>query len=93
MCGVDVNLTYPQNGIITPLKEIPGGSEAAKSKLTQLARRSYPIENSLAKRDRDNARELWKRNLSGRGNGSIDAWVGCFLLESRNKFDSQTVRL
>lgn len=88
LCGLDVNLTYPQNGVIAPLQEIhptgrvfpsTGSGQAARSKLNQLARRSYPTENLLARRDRDNAQALWKRNLSGRGNGTIDSWVGLII--------------
>jgi len=39
----------------------------------QLARRDIP----LPKRERFQAQDAWKRNLAGRGHGTIDPWYGC----------------
>ena len=33
------------------------------------------VDQSLSKRDREVRQSLWKRDLSGRTNGSIDPWV------------------
>ena len=30
-----------------------------------------------SKRERLRAQDTWKRNLAGRGNGTIDPWYGC----------------
>ncbi|KAL4065995.1 Alpha/Beta hydrolase protein [Scleroderma citrinum] len=40
---------------------------------TRLAKRS----GRLSKRERLRAQDAWKRDLAGRGNGTIDAWYGC----------------
>jgi len=86
LCHFDVNLTYPQNGIIPDVhfaqpaqREIP--FTLMKSKRTffqQLKLRATEESKSLAKRDlqeRDVAKQNWKRDLSGRANGTVDPWV------------------
>jgi carboxypeptidase D len=92
LCGYDVNLTYPQNGIIPTINppaftEVGGGSgrgrfgalprPASKALRTTLAL----AEKALAARDADpDAEEVQrarKRDLSGRANGTIDPWYGC----------------
>ncbi|KAF9525355.1 Alpha/Beta hydrolase protein [Crepidotus variabilis] len=91
LCKFDINLTYPQNGLIPdPEMTFPKGRfipwalrmDRKKFK-TQLMRRS--VENpALAKRtpyEREVARQEWKRDLSLRQNGTIDPWYGCFLLD------------
>lgn len=35
------------------------------------------VAKGLQRRDRELAREMWKRDLSGRTNGTIDTWVCC----------------
>ena len=45
----------------------------------------FPRLEDVHKRDERNTkrferREQWKRDLSGRPNGTIDPWYGCFLL-------------
>ncbi|KAF4610524.1 hypothetical protein D9613_006929 [Agrocybe pediades] len=92
LCHFDINLTYPQNGVIPDVhfaqpaqREIP--FTLLKSKRTffqQLKLRAADESQSLAKRDlqeRDVQKENWKRDLSGRANGTIDPWYGCFLLD------------
>jgi carboxypeptidase D len=49
-------------------------------------------KRSLPKRsieERDVAKKAWlaeKRDLTGRANGTIDEWYGCFLLEESKNF-------
>ncbi|KIJ20687.1 hypothetical protein PAXINDRAFT_6480 [Paxillus involutus ATCC 200175] len=38
-------------------------------------------DGALAKRERIRARDAWKRDLAGRGNGTIDPWYGCDLYD------------
>jgi len=89
LCHFDVNLTYPQNGIIPDVhfaqpaqREIP--FTLMKSKRTffqQLKLRATEESKSLTKRDlqeRDVAKQNWKRDLSGRANGTVDPWVWGF---------------
>ena len=38
-------------------------------------------DGALSKRERNRAREAWKRNLSGRANETIDPWYGCDLYD------------
>jgi carboxypeptidase D len=87
LCGYDLNLTYPQNGIIPGPKLIPPAQRNipfSQTKLTQnnvmgeIAQRYSLLasqDKSLSQRDSEVSRSLRKRNLSGRSNGSIDPWV------------------
>ncbi|EMD31276.1 hypothetical protein CERSUDRAFT_89132 [Gelatoporia subvermispora B] len=59
-----------------------------KSLLRSIASKYYaqPSAGSLSARDvtpevRMAKREQWKRDLSGRANGTIDPWYGCFLFD------------
>ncbi|KAJ8469599.1 hypothetical protein ONZ45_g16841 [Pleurotus djamor] len=112
LCGYDVNLTYPQNGIIPSIpvtqptqREIPyylqqhsllhtltrrDGSPSSwmssKRAFNQEVERRYlesggGADTSIRKRDRHAKREAWKRDLTGRANGTIDPWYGCFLFD------------
>ncbi|KIJ59226.1 hypothetical protein HYDPIDRAFT_118758 [Hydnomerulius pinastri MD-312] len=38
-------------------------------------------DGGLSKRERIRARDAWKRDLSGRANGTIDSWYGCDLYD------------
>ncbi|KZT24766.1 alpha/beta-hydrolase [Neolentinus lepideus HHB14362 ss-1] len=95
LCGYDLNFTYPQNGHFPTLnftRGIVDGSYSSARKgnrlngqsvLTTIADRYAASESKqLAKRDREMRRELWKaekRDLSGRPNGTIDPWYGCYI--------------
>ncbi|KAJ3510060.1 hypothetical protein NLJ89_g4887 [Agrocybe chaxingu] len=93
LCGFDVNLTYPQNGIIPDVelifptdRDIPWALQqryAKKTFLMELTRRAEEELHSpsLVKRNQVAGREQWKRDLSLRANGTIDPWYGCFLLD------------
>ncbi|KAJ7574418.1 Alpha/Beta hydrolase protein [Mycena floridula] len=85
LCGYDLNLTYPQNGIIpsvpllTPI-ENPDIIWEQRQILKQGNNERELQGNTLTKRDQESAHEIWKRDLSGRANGTIDPWYGCILL-------------
>ncbi|EKM50681.1 uncharacterized protein PHACADRAFT_264079 [Phanerochaete carnosa HHB-10118-sp] len=97
LCGYDLNMTYPQNGTFPTLNPpFPNGIDTLetrrkagktilfKQSLKQdilerragVVRRSTPFdEERLAKRDQ------WKRDLSGRANGTIDPFYECDLYD------------
>ncbi|KAJ3505493.1 hypothetical protein NMY22_g17567 [Coprinellus aureogranulatus] len=93
LCNYDLNLTYPQQGGVMP--DIPIVQPRDRIIPFQLAMNTYRQRSSLfrtlvkryaesdvkslKRRDRDLSRELWKRDLSGRPNGTLDPWYGCFL--------------
>ncbi|KAL0948433.1 hypothetical protein HGRIS_011011 [Hohenbuehelia grisea] len=106
LCGYDVNLTYPQHGIIPTLLNPFASSNASsdsgvtplitnedrlarwyegESLTTTIARsfkRIYGSVLPLPKRELDRREEkrlAWKRDLTGRANGTIDPWYGCDL--------------
>ncbi|KAF8906194.1 Alpha/Beta hydrolase protein [Gymnopilus junonius] len=94
LCGFNITLTYPQNGIIPdpnfifPTEQVipfaerrKGTKDTRKTFFHKLARRAEEETRSLVKRDREVERRLWKRDLSMRANGTIDPWYGCFLLD------------
>ncbi|KAJ7716754.1 Alpha/Beta hydrolase protein [Mycena metata] len=91
LCGFDVNLTYPQNGIIPTVKfidaadrDVPFLDKTLYSKrgLVDEVNRRYaemdPVERDHRARQR--RQRTWKRDLSLRANGTLDPWYGCALL-------------
>ncbi|KAJ6464618.1 Alpha/Beta hydrolase protein [Mycena vitilis] len=91
LCGFDVNLTYPQDGIIPTVKftdaldrDVPFLQKAKYEKrglvaeITQRWAALEPTERDLIARQRQ--RGSWKRDLSLRANGTLDPWYGCALL-------------
>ena len=96
LCGYDLNLTYPQDGNFPDLQLIYPNSTArselvyAKKSSPMYSKRELLREGmrrygraSLRTRDRPNhlRRELAKRDLAGRANGTIDPWYGCFIYD------------
>ncbi|KAJ7180968.1 Alpha/Beta hydrolase protein [Mycena filopes] len=91
LCGYDINLTYPQNGIIPTVtftdaadRDVPFLDKTLNSKrgLVAEVNRRY-AEMDLAERDhrsRQRQRGTWKRDLSLRAKGTLDPWYGCALL-------------
>ncbi|KAJ7625561.1 alpha/beta-hydrolase [Roridomyces roridus] len=90
LCGYDINLTYPQNGIIPPVnfvdaldRDVPFLEKAQLSKrglvaeIMQRYEALEPAERDLLARERE--RKSWKRDLSLRANSTIDPWYGCAL--------------
>lgn len=92
LCGYDINLTYPQTGIIpsVALVEAPERnviwemqqSAMKKGLFKTLLAKNYeaPRSNALMRRSQAAARAEWKRDLAGRANGTIDPWYGCILI-------------
>ncbi|KAJ7463398.1 Alpha/Beta hydrolase protein [Mycena galericulata] len=91
LCGYDINLTYPQDGIIPTVgftdaldRDVPFLEKAKYSKrglvaeITQRYAALEPTERDLLARQRERA--SWKRDLSLRANGTLDPWYGCALL-------------
>lgn len=86
-----MNLTYPQNGTLPTLIETPPADQAAIQYLNErkLSRskvgKKTLVKEALRKRAHDEARNVkrdqWKRDLSGRANGTLDPWYGCFLFQ------------
>ncbi|KAH9930296.1 Alpha/Beta hydrolase protein [Fomitopsis serialis] len=96
LCGYDLNLSYPQNGNFPDLQLIwPNDANRsefvyAKKSASMYSKRGLLSEGmrrygeaSLQARDRSNRirRELAKRDLVDRANGTIDPWYGCFLYD------------
>ncbi|KAJ7263016.1 alpha/beta-hydrolase [Mycena rebaudengoi] len=90
LCGLDINLTYPQNGPLPTPKDSSFGYKGRpplrnapklfKSLIAQGGHISKPP--TLPKRElalREERRQAWKRDLSNRPNGTLDPWYGCFL--------------
>ncbi|KAF9525356.1 Alpha/Beta hydrolase protein [Crepidotus variabilis] len=86
LCKFDINLTYPQHGLIPdPGIIYPTQRNFSLSMkvdrfnfASSLKRRSVEPEISLAKREA--ARQEWKREVIDQGNGTINPWYGCFLI-------------
>ncbi|KAJ7812745.1 Alpha/Beta hydrolase protein [Mycena olivaceomarginata] len=94
LCGYDINLTYPQNGIIPSVgfidardRDVPFQLEKtmakykykyAKRGLVGEVKRRY-AELEVTERELV-ARRREKRDLRLRANGTLDPWYGCALL-------------
>ncbi|KZV83424.1 alpha/beta-hydrolase [Exidia glandulosa HHB12029] len=96
LCGFDLNLTYPQTGGLFPTLDLvePSADDRKdyfKQRTMDLALRRtdwradvaarYLSRSALKKRDRLMQRELWKKDISQRANGTIDPFYGCFLFD------------
>jgi len=96
LCGYDLNLTYPQNGHFPTLNPpLPfaddrlGHRFLKKDLLKQaLAANAFDTRRELTERDLDahtvrrlEKRDAWKRDLSGRANGTIDPFYQCDLYD------------
>ncbi|KAJ7464615.1 alpha/beta-hydrolase [Mycena latifolia] len=90
LCGYDINLTYPQNGIIPSVtftdaadRDVPFFEKAKYAKrglVSEIAQRYAGLESS--ERDllvREREQRTWKRDLRLRANGTLDPWYGCAL--------------
>ena len=96
LCGYDLNLTYPQDGhfpdiqLVYPNNTGRSAVVYAKKSASLYSKKALFREGmsrygkrSLATRDRPNhvRKELAKRDLVGRANGTIDPWYGCFIYD------------
>jgi carboxypeptidase D len=96
ICKYDLNLTYPQNkpfpSLTDPRQTVgtSGVMSSAKYRnrfwnnaITQNFAK-FGANSGLSARDadkREKKRQLWKRGLTGRPNGTLDPYYGCFLWE------------
>ncbi|EIW79100.1 alpha beta-hydrolase [Coniophora puteana RWD-64-598 SS2] len=94
LCGFDLNLTYPQDGHFPTLQFQQGADpnsgdfmSSYRNRMLDKAEFSEELERRFANRELPSARErirkrdAWKRDLSGRANGTIDSWYGCDLYD------------
>ncbi|KAJ7721105.1 alpha/beta-hydrolase [Mycena metata] len=94
LCGYDLNLTYPQNGLFPTLESVKAlhptdpladrtGKSTTRHKVLQ-ANKEKARAMPLSKREvvlREERRQEWKRTLAGRPNGTLDPFYGCRLFE------------
>lgn len=88
LCGFDLNLTYPQGGHFPTLNltlpsERPLSALASASTQSRYTKQTFLAEAEArpAKRAGIKAPNQRKRDLSGRANGTIDGWYGCYLYD------------
>ncbi|EIW53480.1 alpha/beta-hydrolase [Trametes versicolor FP-101664 SS1] len=100
LCGFDLNLTYPQVGTFPTLNLTSGlraslgaagtSSRAAASLKAafarELAARQRTSRDSLDVSERLQKRSEWKRDLSGRANGTLDPWYGCDVFDEMRDY-------
>ncbi|KAF7309994.1 Carboxypeptidase [Mycena indigotica] len=86
LCGFDINLTYPQNGVIPSVKfigatdrDVPYLQRAAMKNLAKRGGLMAEIHRRYAELE-PKQRQQTKRDLSLRANGTLDPWYGCALL-------------
>ncbi|OBZ74243.1 Serine carboxypeptidase-like 21 [Grifola frondosa] len=95
LCGYDLNLTYPQNGHFPTLQYVypddPNRQVYFKDRKALTTKSSLIEEAQLRQtiprlHSRDlpgpHRRQQGKRDLTGRANGTIDPWYGCFLYDT-----------
>lgn len=100
ICGFDLNLTYPQVGTFPTLNLTRGQRSTGKPPstgaltpaslneafATEHAARESTSGNSLPASERLQRRTDWKRDLSGRANGTLDPWYGCDLFDEMRDY-------
>ena len=91
LCGYDLNLTYPQSGVLPTVAAIepntasyikkrykaPFTKNALKAKI--VSRSTVLTKRSLGNQEHAAARRQWKRDLPS--SGTINPWYGCDLLD------------
>ncbi|KAG6821213.1 hypothetical protein H0H93_004034 [Arthromyces matolae] len=85
LCHYDVNLTYPQNGVIPPVplnlptqRIVPfflKNSMTRKDLRAELSKRYALQKRKLTRRDQERKRAAWKRDVSQWPSGVINPWV------------------
>ncbi|KAK7691074.1 hypothetical protein QCA50_006177 [Cerrena zonata] len=94
LCGFDLNLTYPQTGGHFPTLNLVRPTQQSaftayleeprferKSFRQRVAEQYYSNMADDTSESRNEKRDAWKRDLSGRANGTIDPFYGCFLFD------------
>ena len=76
LCRLDINLSYPQPEPIPPiiLPDVDDTTDL-QSLFKVLSTKAKKMSSNPRRPDRE--RHEWKRDLSGRANGTIDPWYGC----------------
>ena len=86
LCHLDVNFSYPQpipipSIVLGDIDEdsalLSNENSLAKILTTKMKAKSNPIPP----KERERLRHDWKRDLTGRPNGTIDPWYGCDLFD------------
>ncbi|KAL4265511.1 Carboxypeptidase [Pleurotus pulmonarius] len=79
---------FHSNQVMQAKRDVPSRRSIISSKraLKDEIQRRYKEDGvnagtSIQKRDREMKRMAWKRDLTGRANGTIDPWYGCFLFD------------
>ncbi|KAH9848633.1 alpha/beta-hydrolase [Lenzites betulinus] len=100
LCGFDLNLTYPQVGTFPTLNLTSGlratlGAASVRSEiftslkgaiLAGYAEHGRTTSEGGDVTARLRRRSEWKRDLSGRANGSIDPWYGCDVFDEMRDY-------
>lgn len=92
LCHYDVNLTYPQNGVIPPVplvlpsqRDVPfllENSVSYRGFVTKVSQKHSLQERTVEKHKREQNLAVWKRDfLTGRRLDALDPWYGCLLLD------------
>jgi carboxypeptidase D len=85
LCGFDLNLTYPQNGHFPPLALTSPTERELNDFLSQrkvrFSKHSFMEEAAARFTKRGNSRSPSKRDLTGRANGTLDGWYGCYVYD------------
>lgn len=88
LCGLDLNLTYPQKGgRFPPIKLVEGQNRKHPYQhdltfATEVAKRYEEGSNDIhlsSRSEKMAAHSNWKRDLTGRSNRTIDPWYGCYI--------------
>ncbi|KAI0344379.1 alpha beta-hydrolase [Trametopsis cervina] len=88
LCGLDLNLTYPQQGGGLPVINLVEGQNQKhpyQHDLTFAAEVAKRHEEGLSdihlssRSEKTAAHSIWKRDLTGRSNHTIDPWYGCYI--------------
>ncbi|KAF7314221.1 Carboxypeptidase [Mycena kentingensis (nom. inval.)] len=89
LCGFDINLTYPQNGIIPSVQFIDATDRSVPFLQQQTAKNLAKRGGLMSEINRRHAAlqregrqtpQMEKRDLSLRAKGTLDPWYGCALL-------------
>ncbi|KAJ7610136.1 alpha/beta-hydrolase, partial [Roridomyces roridus] len=93
LCGFDLNLTYPQTGGHFPTLDLVRGAEDSllnptedrartlHERFVQVHGREALMKRAELNERREAEQKRWKRDLTGRANGTIDLFYGCSLLD------------
>ncbi|PSR71877.1 hypothetical protein PHLCEN_2v12221 [Hermanssonia centrifuga] len=93
LCGYDLNLTYPQRGHFPTLNpQLPTFTNSDRAFKKSIVKEALKVDAQFARSnlkarglelgsERLEKRDQWKRELTGRPNGTIDPYYGCDLYD------------